>query len=341
MLESLVEYDEEGNRKPLGRETAIVLTDESLLMPLLYALPDWAKRDGVNVTMGYPLRTTLAYSFVERLLELQSHARVKDGGVTFYHADIDFLLTPPYIADRDTEAIDSIRRQIVEHRIYNVPHALVAGLQCAESIFRVADSAESLLQYLVDVFKWLLVQCSGEDVLKVEYLVQTVKGIEQLANMVSSCNIELTMPLMRSLVRRHLQSIRIPFEGEPLEGLQVMGILETRNIDFKNVIVLSMSDSNFPGTRIVDSSVIPYSLRYAYNLPTQEHHQGVYAYYFYRLISRAERVWLTYCSTADEKGTGEPSRYIRQLEYESGLKIESVKVGAEVNVAHQQPIEVA
>ena len=341
MLESLVEYDEEGNRKPLGRDTAIVLTDESLLMPLLYALPDWVKRDGVNVTMGYPLRTTLAYSFVERLLELQSHARVKDGGVTFYHADIDFLLTHPYIADRDTEAIDSIRRQIVEHRIYNVPHAMVAGLQCAESIFRVADSAESLLQYLVDVFKWLLVQCSGEDVLKVEYLVQTVKGIEQLANMVSSCNIELTMPLMRSLVRRHLQSIRIPFEGEPLEGLQVMGILETRNIDFKNVIVLSMSDSNFPGTRIVDSSVIPYSLRYAYNLPTQEHHQGVYAYYFYRLISRAERVWLTYCSTADEKGTGEPSRYIRQLEYESGLKIESVKVGAEVNVAHQQPIEVA
>jgi CRISPR/Cas system-associated exonuclease Cas4 (RecB family) len=101
-----------------------------------------------------------------------------------------------------------------------------------------------------------------------------------------------------------------------------------------------MSDSNFPGTHITDSSSIPYSLRYGYNLPTQEHHQGVFAYYFYRLISRADRVWLAYCSTADEKGSGEPSRYIRQLQYESGIKVDVEKVSVEVNVLRQSDIEV-
>lgn len=114
-----------------------------------------------------------------------------------------------------------------------------------------------------------------------------------------------------------LPTLRIPFEGEPLEGLQVMGILETRNLDFENVIVLSMDDDNFPGSHTVQSSFIPYGLCAAYGLPTPEHHEGVYAYYFYRLIQRASNVWMLYCSQADEKSTGEPSRYIRQLDYES------------------------
>ena len=341
LLEKLAERDENGNPLPIGRDTAIVLTDENMLMPLLYALPEWVKQGGVNVTMGYPLRSTLAYSFVERLLELQKHARVADEGTTtLYHADIELLLTHPYIADTAPTEIAKIRREIVDQRLFNVDSQMLKALPGAKMLFAVADSAEALLCYVVDVLKWLLGVVDGSDELAVEYIYQAIRGVEQLQNMVASCNITLSQSLMRSLVRRHLQSIRIPFEGEPLEGLQVMGILETRNVDFKNVILLSMSDSNFPGTHITDSSSIPYSLRYGYNLPTQEHHQGVYSYYFYRLLSRADRVWLAYCSTADEKGSGEPSRYIRQLQYESGIKVDVEKVSVDVNLLRQNDIEV-
>ncbi len=120
-----------------------------------------------------------------------------------------------------------------------------------------------------------------------------------------------------------------------------MGILETRNLDFENVVLLSMNDDNFPGNHMAQASFVPYNLRAAYGLPTPEHHEGVYAYYFYRLVQRARRVWMLYCSHADDKSTGEPSRYIYQLDYESGFRVRKVEVGVDVNLAETDPIEVA
>lgn len=118
-----------------------------------------------------------------------------------------------------------------------------------------------------------------------------------------------------------------------------MGILETRNLDFRNVIILSMSDDNFPGNLAGASSFIPYNLRMAYGMPTPEHHESVYAYYFYRLIQRAERVDMLYCSHADEKSTGEQSRYIYQLDYESPYPIARTNVGVDVTVADESDEE--
>ena len=347
LLQQIAPKDKNGQTLPLDRNTAIVLTDENMLEPLLYALPEDLKGvkdgcEGVNVTMGYPLRSTLAYSFVERLLELQSHTAERGGEMTFYHQDVEPLITHPFIASKAAETVQKLRKTIVDQRIYNVPRSMLCELPLGEQIFVQAKGAMELLAYLDAVAVHLPTLIGVDDVLQIEYVIQIRKALQQLSNIIDKCNIaeQLTPTLTRSLIRRHLQGVRIPFEGEPLEGLQVMGILETRNIDFKNVIIMSMSDGNFPGTRIVDSSAIPYSLRYAYGLPTQEHHQGVYAYYFYRLISRAENVWMTYCSTADDKGTGEPSRYIRQLEYESGLPIEKIKVGVEVNLQQNGEIVV-
>ena len=163
----------------------------------------------------------------------------------------------------------------------------------------------------------------------------------KLRNSLDECDIELATEVYTSLLRRHLQTLRIPFEGEPLEGIQIMGILETRNVDFENVILLSMNDDNFPGNHVAQSSFIPYNLRAAYELPTPEHHEGVYAYYFYRLIQRAKSVHMLYCSHADDKSTGEPSRYIYQLDYESGFDVRRIEVGVDVNLAETAPIEVA
>ena len=344
ILEQIAAKDNQGKPLPLDRNTAIVLTDENLLVPLLYALPEWAKgvteddKEGVNVTMGYPLRSTFAYSFVERLLELQSHSETKDGVDTFYYTDVDGLVSHPYIADRAQGAVSEIRKRIVEQKLYHIPQSMLLNIPHAKELFVAQSSALSLLEYIDKVFTRLLEEEITQDKLNIEYMLRIRTSLHQLRNIVDSCGIELTVKLCISLIRRHLQSVRIPFEGEPLEGLQIMGILETRNLDFKNVIVLSMSESNFPGTKVTDNSYIPYSLRFAYNMPTQEHHQGVYAYYFYRLIERAESVWMLYSSTADEKGSGEPSRYIRQLQYESGLPIEFVKVVTPVNVIRQGSI---
>lgn len=351
VLSQIAGRDENGCLKRLDRDTAIVLTDENLLLPLLYALPEEFKREatvedqteGVNVTMGYPLRTTFAYSFVERLLELQLHAEQKGGEPTFYYVDVEGLLTHPYLASSAPEQIAAIRKSIVDERLYHIPLSKLSGLPMAQTIFAVQSEATELISYIDSVFAALLatIEVESSNRLNIEYMVRIRTALRQIANMVESCNIVLPLKLCASLIRRHLQSVRIPFEGEPLEGLQIMGILETRNIDFKNVIVLSMSDSNFPGNKVSDKSYIPYSLRYAYNLPTQEHHQGVYGYYFYRLIERAENVWLVYCSTSDENGTGEPSRYIRQLEYESGTPINFVKVNTPIKVCGREPITIA
>ena len=154
---------------------------------------------------------------------------------------------------------------------------------------------------------------------RVEFLAVIAEQVTKLRNSLDECDIDLTAEVYTSLLRRHLQTLRIPFEGEPLEGIQIMGILETRNLDFENVIILSMNDDNFPGNHMAQASFIPCNLRAAYELPTPEHHEGVYAYYFYRLIQRAKTVHMLYCSHADDKSTGEPSRYIYQLDYESGF----------------------
>ena len=140
VLSQIAQRDSEGNILPLDRNTAIVLTDENMLEPLLYALPAELKGtkaggDGVNVTMGYPLRTTLAYSFVDRLLELQSHSKSNEGGVTFYHQDIESLITHPFLSNSDAETINQLRDTIIEKRIYNVPQSELLSLPLANHIF--------------------------------------------------------------------------------------------------------------------------------------------------------------------------------------------------------------
>ena len=340
----------------LDKDTAVVLTDESLLMPLLYALPEKFKvkrenrgdkevvKPAVNVTMGYPLRNTLAYSFIERLLELQKHARRdKSGEATFYYVDVDGLLTHPYIADVSTSQYSKLRAEIVEHRLFQVPSSMVATTPLLQDLFHKTEGWREQSDYLLNIIDTISESTAAgeESAFRSEFLSIAYDAILKLQNVVEQCDIEISESIYRSLVRRHLQAERVPFTGEPLEGLQIMGILETRNLDFKNVILLSMTDNNFPGSRATDKSFLPYGLRYGFEIPTAEHHEGVYAYYFYRLVERTENLYMLYSSAADDKSTGEPSRYIRQIEYETDFKINYTNVGVEVSLSDSSNIEVA
>ena len=325
----------------LDKHTAIVLTDENLLIPLLHSLPESV--GSVNVTMGYPIKTTLAYTFVERLFALQAHSRKKeDGSIKFYYADVMELLSHPYIVDSRRELCLELSHTITKDKITSVDSTLFANDTLLATIFSGKCTEWSgLSKYICDILLALLDNQNTMSIEHIEYLRIVHEEILKTTLSLQNCDIECSIDVFCSLLRRHLQSVTIPFEGEPIEGLQIMGILETRNIEFKNVIILSMTDANFPGNRTEQASFIPYSLRLAYGMPTPEEHEAMYAYYFYRLIQRAERVDMLYCSRADEKSPGEQSRYIYQLEYESPYRIQKQSVGVDLKLEDVAPITIA
>ena len=322
----------------LDKRTAIVLTDENMLIPLLHSLPEEVEM--VNVTMGYPLKTTPAYTLIERLIALQSHSRKRGEEVLFYHADVMGLLSHTYITDNEAEAAAKYSDHIVANHLTMVPATLFDDNTTLRTIFSRHEDWHSLAQHIIEVLR-LLGKALADDEVQSLYLHTLGEETAKCMHSVEKCNIELSIEIFEALLRRHLQTLNLAFEGEPLEGVQVMGILETRNLDFENVIILSMTDANFPGDRTKQSSFIPYNLRLAYGMPTPEEQEAMYAYYFYRLIQRAESVTMLYCSRADERSTGEQSRYIYQLEYESPHKIEKMAVGVDLSLDDNPPIVVA
>lgn len=323
-------------KNELNKQTAIVLTDENLLIPLLHALPERVKR--VNVTMGYPIKGSITYSFVERLILLQAHSRIKSDGINFYHQDVTGLLSHPYIVDCCQQSAAKYNDEITTKRMIYISGNLFADDSILSSIFTPTSSWMELSKYLVDVLNIIMRHTPIDQHAQIEQLRVVAEEITKTANSVDKCDVEVPTEIFTSLLRRHLQTLTIPYEGEPLEGIQIMGILETRNIDFKNVIILSMTDANFPGSRTEQPSFVPYNLRIAYELPTPEQHEAMYAYYLYRLIQRAENVEMLYCSRADEKSTGERSRYIYQLDFESPYKVEKHSVGVDSSLDPQHNI---
>lgn len=321
------------------KRTAIVLTDENMLVPLLHSLPESIPT--VNITMGYPLKNTLVYTFIDRLIELQAHSRERDGETMFYHNDVSGLLTHPYITDYSKSEAKSTLDYIVANHLISVESAILQGNELLSAIFQRTSDWESLASYIDNILTLLAPTISAIDELQGEYLTLATDELKKCRLSITNCGITPSVDVFCSLLRRHLQTVSIPYEGEPLEGVQIMGILETRNLDFKNVIILSMTDDNFPGDKTGQSSFIPYNLRAAYSMPTPEEHEAMYAYYFYRLVQRAESVTMLYCSRADERSTGEQSRYIYQLEYESPHKIEKRAVGVDLSLDDNPPIEVA
>ncbi len=320
----------------LDKRTAIVLTDENMLIPLLHSLPKSVKK--VNVTMGYPLKNTLAYSFVERMIELQAHSRTKGTEEIFYHVDVVSLLSHPYIMSACRDEASQLLREINKNKIISVSGELFEGNATLGTLFKRHKTWQEIGGYIRQVLS--LIEGTTEEEIQSEYLRITRLEIGKLIGSIENCEIELTTEIFTSLLRRHLQAITMPYTGEPLEGVQIMGILETRNIDFKNVIILSMTDANFPGDKSGQSSFVPYNLRAAYGMPTPEEHEAMYAYYFYRLIQRAESVTMLYCSRADDKSTGECSRYIYQLDYEAPYTITKRSIGVDLNISERVPLEV-
>lgn len=324
--------------KTPGKETAIVLTNENLLLPALYSIPEEVKN--INITMGYPLRQTPAYTFVERLLELQMRKRDKK----FYHRDVIGILSHPFVASLGGRKITEMLAEIRKNQDIFIKQETL--LSCNEpllnSIFECVDGIDKYLKYLVNTLtiigKYAVIE--QNTAIEREIIGTIIEHIYKVNNSLNDCSIEVSEAVLVSLLRRVLQSATIPFVGEPTSGIQVMGILETRSLDFENVLILSMNDDTFPGTPSDTASFIPANLRIAYGIPTPQHHEGVYAYYFYRLMQRAKNIDLVYAAKSDDKQTGEPSRYIYQLDYESPHNVVFKSILLNVNLSENSSIQI-
>lgn len=297
-------------------ETAVVLPDESLLFPMLGALP--ASVEKVNVTMGYPLSAGQVETLLASAERLQANRRTKGGVAHFYHRDVMDLLEHPYVLAADADSVvPAVRTAIrAQNRIFVAADWLAAQGPLFATLFKPVEQTDGLAGWLLELIQALQAQ---QPALEREFLYRYSEIITALSKVALDYD-TLEQRTWFRLLARLAALVSVPFEGEPLSGLQLMGPLETRALDFRNLIMLSVGEGIFP-SRTVSSSFFPYNLRVGFGLPTYELQDAIWSYYFYRSICRAERVWLLYDSRTEGLQSGEESRYIKQLKYHYGLPV--------------------
>ncbi len=326
--------------------TAVVLPDEGILLPVLYSLP--AQIETLNITMGYPAAESAAFSLIDSLYELLRNSRINQQGDTlFYYQDILSIVNNPLLQDIFDEDTTGIRKEIENINLAHISAGQISSGKDGNIIFRNQDFTDNTSRYLVTVFEFVIRNMLGNENakhpagdLQLEALYQIYTLVTRLHDSIVLTKTELGPVTFFKLVRKILRNHHIPFSGEPLAGLQVMGILETRTLDFENIIVLSMNEGIMPKAQQL-SSFIPYSLRYGFGLPTAEHQDSIYAYYFYRLLQRAENIFLLYNSSSDGLRTGERSRFMHQLRYEFPLDVEEKNFIFNVSGIPAKKIQVA
>ncbi len=326
-------------------DTAIVLCDETLLEPVLHAIPgqkegpDESNEGGgsrlrsLNVTMGYPIQNTPIFTLVRLLVELQTRGW-SEKYASFALSHVCRVLKHPYVIQGSSNASgvyssllqnnvfypddedlhkDGFLKLIFTHYSDNgewIDSLIKIIYTVAENRTRVAEEKEEMYDKLF-----------GEAIMKVYTQAQRLKALH------SAGELQMKKETVGRLFIRMLASQSVPFHGEPVAGLQIMGLLETRNLDFKNIILLSVNEGAIPKPSS-ESSFIPYNLRKAFGLTLSEHRDSIYAYYFFRLLQRASSVTLVYNSSTDSKNRGECSRYILQLLSSNLYDIEKISLSA-------------
>ena len=299
-------------------DTALILADENLLIPVVSAAGYSHQR--INITMGYPLKNTAVYSLLLALTDLQKNAHRIAGYDCFYYKPVLAILNHQLIASGQTRKM--IAAIHAENKIY-VPVKDLKETRLLETIFEKQYDWMTTAAYLKRIIQQLANLFSEDDdtvLLEAEYLYQVFLALHRLEDSLAKFHLEkVSMDLFFRILRQYMTRISIPFEGEPLSGLQIMGVLETRNLDFEKIVMFSMNEGKLP--RMAGGhSFIPYHLRKAFGLPAYEESDAMYAYYFYRLLHRAKEVVLVYDSSGDGINVGEMSRYLFQMRYDSTLK---------------------
>ena len=321
-------------------DCAVILPDENLLMPVLNTIP--SEIGNINVTMGYPMSCSTFHSFVSSVIAMQMNTRVKDGKTYFYHRHVREIFSNGIFRTAAGEDGNAAAAGMVAAAEIYMSREKLSATDYLSLLFRpvitdrnVADKAQiaELTSYLLEIIgrTALLLKKSASSGLEIEFAKEYHDCIRTLGRKELSVLPKTYSHLLQQLV----SSVSVPFKGEPLQGLQIMGPLETRALDFHNVIILSANEGVFP-KRNVSNSFIPPELRRGFGLPTYEYQDAVWAYYFYRLISKAEKVWILYDSRTEGLKSGEESRYIKQLQYHFGVPMRRYTVAAALSDSHRR-----
>lgn len=306
------------------KETAVVLCNEALLQPVLHALPDNVKH--INITMGFPLSQTPAYSFVNALMELHTSGYNPNNG-RYLFAEVISVLKHPYTRQLSPEAEKLEQTLTRDNRFYPLPSELKQD-NVLELLFTPRRNNLDLCSMLSEALKEVAViyqqqaasHSDAFDQLYRESLFKTYTLVNRFHTLIESKELNVQAGTFQRLLTRVMSSSSIPFHGEPAIGMQVMGVLETRNLDFRHLIMLSVNEGQLPKAG-GDSSFIPYNLRKAFGMTTIDHKIAVYAYYFYRLMQRSEKVTLVYNTATDGINRGELSRFMLQFLIEWGYPV--------------------
>ncbi|WP_252936790.1 PD-(D/E)XK nuclease family protein [Roseivirga pacifica] len=329
-----------------AEETAVVLADEKLLVPLLYALP--LQDQTVNVTMGYPMRSTVVFDFVLSYLELMRKAKASGNELVFHVYDLRPFISNAYAAVFQEEVYKELNDWFVREKRTKVSLSELKELINSNALYQLLATqldwpsiSAALKQYLTTVFYQFKEQDAGQT--DREFIYFFLKSLNQLNDYLEGKQ-EFSLRLIKKIVQEHFKAAKVPFEGEPVQGLQIMGFLETRTLDFKHLIVVSANDGKLPTPRNLNS-YIPYSLRRLQGLPTFEEQEAIYAYHFKRLLQQAEDIHFIYDNTTKGDSTGEKSRFIlQQLRLYNDLP--NIKVerhsyeGKSPNLSTEETIEV-
>ena len=334
----------ENERYKAGRKTAVVMCDESILLPIMHSLPPEA--DKVNITSGFPLAMTPVASLVMLLFDLYTLG-LRKKGTAFNPHYLKKLMAHPYARHLQEVHLKGVHSKGVHSKGVHLSQVHQEevhqeGIHQKEEQQTIGDNSgcmgmagmpypptsAALLHHIASLVKQVGIATKQEgDALTQESVFRMFTILNRLAALADSGDLLVDNTTLRRLVSQLVGAASIPFHGEPVIGVQIMGVLETRNIDFDNVLLLSCNEGNMP-KGVNDSSFIPYSIRKAHGLTTIDNKVAIYSYYFHRLLQRAGDITIAYNNSTDNGHTGEMSRFMLQLLVESGQKIDHYSLTA-------------
>jgi len=310
--------------------TAVILPDEGLLLPVLYSVPESIGK--INVTMGYSLTHSAISGLIKQLSDAQRKVRMSDDKRHYYFRYVISILNNSLVKIAAKEEGEKLKANILANNQVMVPEDELQAHPLLQFIFRPIDSWQDISEYLklilTSLYGYLTKEKQEEEEteaeeqtydvepmdLEREFVVQYFKTITRLEETLKDATVTMSFDTYFKLLDRLAQSLSVSFSGEPLAGLQIMGVLETRVLDFENIIILSMNEGVFP-LKKPTNSFIPYTLRKGFDMPTFEYQDSIFAYHFYRMISRAKNVYLLYDTRSEGSQSGEVSRYFYQIKY--------------------------
>ena len=317
-------------------KTAVVLLDENLLPATLDAI---SAVEYLNITMGFPLKNLAFSNAMKKLFYLQKQLEQKDS--SYYYNDVLAVLEELPNDEADREIIDVFKTTIEERNIVYISKKQFGELLSELSYFKLFQKPGSVNEFLDLLISYCYALKFRElDDILYENIAHFEKSFKIIKNQLSPYNFQITMDTLEVLINQLVSSEAIDFQGEPLAGLQVMGLLETRLLNFENIILLSANEGKLPLGNS-QNTYLPFDIRKHFGLHTFLENDGIYAYHFYRLIQDSKNVHLLFNALGSGVNTGEKSRFITQMEIEDRHhEIENIIIENSSDPIRQEPMHI-